>query len=165
MTPYSIAGWDNFLIAEVGASAALLGLVFVAISINLARIISLPFIPGRAGETLLFLFSVLTVASCGLIPGQPINWFGRELLLIAGFTWAFVTVRWLRAYGKRDKEPLHWLIPWFLIDQFATLPFAVAGASILAHRGGGLYWLAPGVIFAFGGGIFNAWVLLVEILR
>jgi hypothetical protein len=45
MTPYSIAGWENFLIAEVGASAALLGLVFVAISINLARIISLPLSP------------------------------------------------------------------------------------------------------------------------
>jgi modulator of FtsH protease len=165
MTPYSIAGWENFLVAQVGAAAALVGLVFVAISINLARIISLPLIPGRAGETLFFLFSVLAVASCGLIPGQPISWFGGELLVIAGVTWAIVTVRWLRVYRKRTKEPLQWLIPWFLIGQISTLPFAVAGVSILARRGGGLYWLVPGVILAFGGGIFNAWVLLVEILR
>jgi hypothetical protein len=165
MTPYSIAGWENFLIAQVGASAALVGLVFVAISINLARIISLPNIPGRAGETLFFLFSVLAVASCGLLPGQPISWFGGELLAIAGVTWAVVTVRWLRVYRKRTKEPLQWIIPWFLIGQIATLPFAVAGISILVRSGGGLYWLAPGVLFAFAGGIFNAWVLLVEILR
>jgi hypothetical protein len=49
--------------------------------------------------------------------------------------------------------------------QSATLPFVVAGATLLAHAGGGLYWLVPGVVFSFLTGVANAWVLLVEILR
>jgi len=36
---YSTAAWANFFVAEVGASAALVGLLFVAVSINLTKII------------------------------------------------------------------------------------------------------------------------------
>jgi hypothetical protein len=47
---YSAAGWENFLVAETGtAAAALAGLLFVAVSINLSRIVSYPGLPGRAG--------------------------------------------------------------------------------------------------------------------
>jgi len=41
----------------------------------------------------------------------------------------------------------------------------VAGATLLAQAGGGLYWLIPGVLAAIIFGLVNAWVLLVEILR
>ena len=40
------ADWANFFVAEVGASAALSGLVVVAISINLSRILFFPQLPG-----------------------------------------------------------------------------------------------------------------------
>ena len=50
-------GWENFNIAEVGASAALLGLLFVGVSINLARIISLPGLPNRALLALIILLT------------------------------------------------------------------------------------------------------------
>jgi hypothetical protein len=46
-----------------------------------------------------------------------------------------------------------------------TLPFVLGGASLIAETGGGLYWTSAGVIFAIVGGVANAWVLLVEILR
>jgi hypothetical protein len=41
----------------------------------------------------------------------------------------------------------------------------LGGASLIAETGGGLYWTSAGVIFAIVGGVANAWVLLVEILR
>lgn len=41
----------------------------------------------------------------------------------------------------------------------------VAGATLLARAGGGLYWLVPTVLAAFIVGLVNTWVLLVEILR
>lgn len=41
----------------------------------------------------------------------------------------------------------------------------LAGATLLAQAGGGLYWLVPSVISAIVFGLVNAWVLLVEILR
>ena len=34
-----MASWENFFIAEVGASAAPAGLIFVGVSINLKRIL------------------------------------------------------------------------------------------------------------------------------
>ena len=38
MHPYSSAEWESLFLAEAGASAALAGLLFVALSINLERI-------------------------------------------------------------------------------------------------------------------------------
>ena len=45
------------------------------------------------------------------------------------------------------------------------VPFLIAGLSLLAESGGGLYWLAAGIVFAICGAVANAWVLMVEILR
>jgi hypothetical protein len=50
-------------------------------------------------------------------------------------------------------------------SQLATLPVVVAGASLVAQGGGGLYWLVPGIMLLLGVGVMNAWVLLIEILR
>lgn len=47
------AGWKNFFIAEVGATAVLAGLAIVAISINLSRILAFPELPGRAAGGML----------------------------------------------------------------------------------------------------------------
>jgi hypothetical protein len=41
----------------------------------------------------------------------------------------------------------------------------IGGLSVLFEAGGGLYWIAAGVILAIVGAVANAWVLLVEILR
>lgn len=47
MHGYVTDGWTGLFFAEVGASAALAGLLFVAISINLDRILTGPGLPGR----------------------------------------------------------------------------------------------------------------------
>jgi modulator of FtsH protease len=41
----------------------------------------------------------------------------------------------------------------------------VAGVTLLAQDGGGLYWWPAAIVVAFLGALFDAWVLLVEILR
>jgi modulator of FtsH protease len=47
MTAYSAADWEELFIAEAGASAALAGLLFVAVSISLTKILEVPgwFVP------------------------------------------------------------------------------------------------------------------------
>src|SRR5262249_51640091 len=47
--------WDSFFVAQVSASAALTGLVFVALSINLQRIMNFPQLVDRAAEALIVL--------------------------------------------------------------------------------------------------------------
>jgi hypothetical protein len=64
-----IAGWKDFLVAAAGAAGALGVLVFVALSINLKEILSMPSVPGRAGETVILLAAALIAALVALIPG------------------------------------------------------------------------------------------------
>jgi len=164
MNGYATNGWENFFVAEVGAAAALTGLIFVAVSINLGKILEHPQLPGRAGETLLILFGALAASSLGLVPGQSRTMLGSELLGVGAVVWALPAFNHLRV-RRAAGEPPHWLRTRVLTHQIATLPFVLAGATLLAGRGGGLYWLAPGVVLAFTAGVVNAWVLLIEIQR
>ena len=74
--------WQNFFSAELGALAALTGLVVVAISINLSRILTVANLPSRAGEALITLVGALVVVSVALVPNQPPILLGAEFSLI-----------------------------------------------------------------------------------
>jgi len=161
---YATQGWENFFVAEVGAAAALAGLLFVAISINLARIVSFPGLPGRAGEAILILFFVLTIASLGLVPGQSTSLFGAEILGLSAFGSLGMLVLQIRD-GRKPEQKRYWIVTRIATSQLATLPLIVAGISLLARAGGGLYWLVLGVILSFAAALLDAWVLMVEILR
>jgi hypothetical protein len=52
-----------------------------------------------------------------------------------------------------------------VLAQLAVLPLLAAGVSLLVGAGGGLYWLAPGVVLCLVVTVLGAWVLLIEILR
>ena len=78
MYGYVTTGWQSFFEAEVGAAATLTGLLFVAISINLTKILGHRQLPGRAGESLVILMADLAVASVVLVPRQPAGTLGLE---------------------------------------------------------------------------------------
>jgi hypothetical protein len=67
---YDIGDWSEFATAQVGASAALLGLVFVGLTINLRDVVSSDVLVNRAAEAVVLLGSVLATATAVLIPGQ-----------------------------------------------------------------------------------------------
>jgi modulator of FtsH protease len=74
--------WRDFFVAEVGATAALSGLIIVAVSINIQRILSIPHLPGRALEALVLLLAALLICSLALIPAQPPQLLGGEILAL-----------------------------------------------------------------------------------
>ena len=72
--------WHDFFIAEVGASAALAGLLFVALSINMEHILSDAALPARAAQSLAAFMLVVVLGSLALIPDQTLNRYGFESL-------------------------------------------------------------------------------------
>jgi hypothetical protein len=65
-----MTGWESFFVAQVGASAAVAGRVFVGVSINLDKILKYAGLPGRAMEALVVLILVLVTSSLMLVPGH-----------------------------------------------------------------------------------------------
>ena len=163
MTAYDPTEWHDLFVAVAGASAALAGLVFVAVSINIDRVLRYEGLPERALETVLLLMTVLLISFAGLIPGQSAAALGLELLFLALALGAAAT-RLPLGGGDPDEDPGHRRARW-AIRALVVLPLAIGGASVLAEAGGGLYWVIAGISLAIVGAIANAWVLLVEILR
>src|SRR5262249_62335419 len=80
---YEPADWESFALAHVGASAALLGVVFVGISINLRDIVGSGQLVHRAAEAVVLLGWVLATSTVVLIPGQARGALSAELLVLA----------------------------------------------------------------------------------
>jgi hypothetical protein len=163
MTP----DWSNFLVAETGAAAALAGLIFVAVSLNLAKILEYPGVSGRAGEALCLLMGVVLVGTFGLAPNQSIKWLGIEVLSVGAVLWLItVTFHLLNIVRQSSKHRRWWWMPTrVLICQCATLSFCIAGILLIEGNPSGMKWLLPACIFSFIASTTSAWVLLVEINR
>ena len=164
MFAYDPAEWTDLFVAVAGASAALLGLLFVAVSINLERILKFEGLPERALETLLFLVLALLASIVGLIPGQSHVALGLELLFVSLAT-AVVVLRLPTLRMEDDEVEASWVIARWAVRLAATVPFVVGAISVCVEGGGGLYWVVAGIVFALIGAVASAWVLLIEILR
>lgn len=157
------AGWENFFVAEAGASAALTGLIFVAVSINLSKILALPHLPGRAAQALLVLLPVLMISTFGLVPGQSAYLLGAEILVVCAV--CILGMSWLQVRDRVHVQRRLWVVSIVLTSQIPLLPFVVSGMLLLLGGPHALYWLVPGTLLSFAAGVLSAWVLLVEILR
>lgn len=160
-----INSWSSFFSAQVSASAALIGLLFVAISINLRQIVDEKLLTARAAKALFTLSGVLLVSICSLVPNQPPRILGVELILIGVAAWLAATRSQHAAshrnpYVSRKLRVLHGLI-----TQLGAIPFVVGGASLAVPFWGGLDWLVVGTIFSYVSALIDAWVLLIEIQR
>jgi hypothetical protein len=165
ITAYSAAAWTGLASTVAGAAATLTGLVFVAVSINLKQILAYPNLPGRAAQTLISFATALLAAVFVLVPGQGRTALGLELAVAGVLIGAGQLVLDVRA-GHSDQETA---MTRMLSRVFPAVAgcgcLTVAGASLLAGGGGGLYWLVPTFVIAIVSGLLNAWVLLVEIMR
>ena len=162
---YNPAAWSDFFVAQIGASAALSGLVFVAISINLAQIAKNPLLVPRCAKALAILLGVLLASTLSLAPGQPLTVLGCELVILGAIVWILATRGQHKSSYKNPYAGRWQTITLMILTQCAALPFIVCGVSLAFHHGGGLYWLLAGVVFSFAAALFDAWVLLIEIQR
>ena len=164
----AMQGWTNFFVAEAGAAAALAGLLFVAVSINLTRILEFANLPARVVESLAAFIAVLFIASFALAP-QPLGVFGVEtastgVILLAINLMAFRADFKAGTILRRELSSARQVLR-IVTNQIPPLPFIIGGVVIAMGHASGLYWLLPGTLIAFLSGLFGAWILLIEIQR
>jgi hypothetical protein len=159
-----LADWQTYFAVQAGAAATLTGLVFVAVSINLARILSVPGLPGRAFDALLQLLQVFFIASFALVP-QSAELLATEILVIAALSLVGQIVSQSRYARLRPDHPRSWLVIRIVMTLAATLPFFLAGLMLLLGNPAWTSGMVFGTVFSFIAAVMGAWVLLIEILR
>ena len=156
---YDPGAWHDFGVAFVSASAALLGLVFVVVSIHLRAVIDDQVLRRRA-EIMLGLLATMLAASAALvIPAQSREALGLELMPIAlvyAALSSLVTFRAVRAEGiTRDR-----LARFFIGELSAGLVFA-GGLGLLVHALGGAYLVGAGIVLGVLSAMLAIWMLFL----
>lgn len=165
MSGEGVAAWGEFAVASAGAASVLTGLIFVALTINLDRILAVRGLPGRAGESVVMFLGVLVLSILVLVPGQSEQALGIEIVLVGAAYLAALLWILLPGLTGATRQPTSWRATRVIAAVASGLPAVIAGVSLLWGRGGGLYWLVPCFAISFAAGIGNAWVLLVEVVR
>lgn len=162
MTPYDAAAWADFANTVAGGAAALAGLMFVGLSLNLTEVLAFPGVAARAAATLGVTVAILIVAVFVATPGQDHRALAVEIGAVGLLTALGVAeaTRHQRAGPHRNRALASMLM------LFVPGPLLVFGAiSLWCQAGGGLYWVTAAVATGFASAMGNAWVLLVEIKR
>ncbi len=160
-----LVGWDSFFTAEAGASASLAGLIFVGVSINISKILSIPRLPRRAIQALMALLMVLVVSLLLLIPSQSLPEVGAEVLLVWIVGWAVNTRNDFLNFRETEKQYRRQYILIALLDQLTLAFYLLSGIALVYYGENGVYLLVPATLLSFIQSMMDAWVLLVEINR
>jgi modulator of FtsH protease len=162
-------GWGEFGVGAAGATAALAGLLIVAISVNVEKILVSRVATRGASSTIASLVLALVASLLILIPGQSPLVLGIELLIaLAPVTG--LQVRSLMAAAADRRAGTAGVTPGVLaaivtlaVLQFA--PFLVAGVLLTIGHTAGLFGIAAGVVLVIIASMVTAWALLVEVRR
>ena len=156
---YQPEAWHDFYIMVGGASAALTGLIFVAVSIHLRPVLRNHWHRGRAGSSLLALMSVVLISGAVLIPGQPLEALGTEVIAIALLSPVYTLLGAIHLPREQRVAAVLEL----LVGAISATLAVLGGLSLMTRWGGGLWLLLPGAAIALGSSVWNAWRLLVDV--
>jgi hypothetical protein len=162
MTPYDVAEWAEFANTVAGGAAALAGLMFVGLSLNLTEVLSFPGVAARAAATLGLTVAILLLAVFVATPGQDNRILAVEIGVVGLLTAVGVAAGTRHQQGAphRNRALLSMLLLFI-----PGLLLIIGAISLWCQAGGGLYWLTAAVAMGFASATGNAWVLLVEIKR
>jgi hypothetical protein len=154
--------WNNFFFMVGGGAAALVGLIFVAMSINHQIIIRNATHKNRAINMLTGFTSVFMACCFALIGNQRLGALGFEWLVL----WLIATAIFIRGYviAIRSRTSSIGLNAPRLAGGTACYLAEVAGALLLIRGNGtGLDIAAIAIIVLFGFLISGAWLLMIGI--
>lgn len=161
----TIADWAPFFTAAAGASAALAGLIIVAMSVGVDQMITIPGMTSRAAAAIALLIGATVISLAGLLPVQGDLALGIEVVVLGGIALWFTIDSAVKVIRGRDTAPLIEAMIKSGIGILPALAFVVGGIVLVAGSGEGIWWVAGGIAGAITVSVLNAWVVLVEIKR
>ena len=153
--------WHDLYVMLGGASAALAGLVFVGLSMHARAVAADPLHRMRGRNLTAGIIYITLVSGLLLIPGQSTKLLGAELLAGGFLIGGLFAQPLVRFRGRLDRE----LTVRTILAITACVLSAVAGISLIARSGGGLYLLVPATILGVVMNVFGAWSLLLGLAR
>jgi len=135
-----LSDWTNFAVVVGAATASLLGLLFVAVSIRVETVARSAEVRNRSAQTMTLLLTGLLVAVLLAVPDQRKWALGAEYLVSALVVAAVA----------------------FTLDQRAGTRQGHAIGRLLGHEDG-IYVVVPALIAVLVGGVVNAWLILVRL--
>lgn len=158
-----VQDWSNFAIVTGGASGALTGLLFVAVSISRERIAGHPALRGQAGQTLVLFVLPLLLAALLVLPGASRTALGAGLVALAVAAGVVLVVvgraKKSAATGSDDRLSR-------LLDQVSpnlvVVLLALIGGCVQLAGDDGLYWIAASSALSLVGGVVNAWLFMTR---
>lgn len=154
--------WDTFAVIVGGAAAALLGLLFVAISIRLNVIARSTELRNRSASTMTLFGIVLLLGVLLAIPEQSYRALGIEVVVLAVLGGAGLFLLDWRAGRHREHQVIGRVIEMVSPNTVTTVLLLVAGGLLAFNVSAGMYVLVAPVIAAFVGGLTSAWLFMTR---
>ncbi len=153
--------WHEFFVMLGGAAAALTGLVFVAMSIHLREISSIPIHRARARATLIGLICTVLLCGFALFP-QSVREFGLKLVVFGVVLTAVATAlsaNSMRLLGRWDAARR------LRVVIYVGTPLAVTfvGALMMSDIDWAMAAFATTLLLVVANAVSNAWALMLEV--
>jgi hypothetical protein len=163
MDATALQQWETFALVIGSAAGALVGLLFVAISIRAAQIAASADLRGRAAQTLVIFATLLLVAVLLSVPAQSGRLLGAELVALATVSAGLFIVLDRRARRGDTHPRLSRALKVVIPTTITAVGTAAAGALLLGGIGWGIFLLVPSACVSILGGLTSAWLFLANL--
>ncbi len=166
----AVMDWSNFYLATAGASATLIGLLFIAVQFNIDAFTDDPQDRWRAiARSTFSIYGTLFIMPLAmLIPDLPAILRGDILLIVAAFGIVRTVASWLPVWRGmlQQRSARIWQSLWLLVGPLAAF-LSLARSAYDITQGGNLDFnqqvIAYVVMSLFALVLRNSWNLLVEL--